>query len=76
MRYAENKPPLSTETSHGIDPDYRCISPAVWWWWRILWSQPRVLVIERVLLSMSRDAEVAASETNLVLNIAILCSVG
>jgi hypothetical protein len=29
---------------NGIDPDYRCIGAAVWRR-RILWSQPRVLVI-------------------------------
>jgi hypothetical protein len=31
---------------NGIDPDYRFTGAAVWRW-RILWSQPRVLVIER-----------------------------
>ena len=40
-------PALSTEASHGIDPDYRCISAAVWRR-RILGSQSRVLVTERI----------------------------
>jgi hypothetical protein len=36
------------ETSHGINPDYRCISAAVWRRRRILGSQSRVLVTDRV----------------------------
>jgi hypothetical protein len=35
----------------GIDPDYCCPGAAVWRWRRILWSQARVLVIERLLRS-------------------------
>jgi hypothetical protein len=39
------------EASDGIDPDYRRIAAAVWRRRRILWSQARVLVIERPLRS-------------------------
>jgi uncharacterized protein YjbJ (UPF0337 family) len=41
------RPAPSTEASHGIDPDYRCISAAVWWRRRILGSQSRLLVTGR-----------------------------
>jgi hypothetical protein len=46
------------EVSHGIDPDYRCINGAVWRRRRLLWSQTRVLVTERVpaLQAVSREA--------------------
>ena len=47
MRCAVNNLSAVKGDSHGIDPDYRCPSAAVWRRWRILWSQARVLVIER-----------------------------
>jgi hypothetical protein len=40
------RPVLSTEVFHGIDPDHRCTTAAVWRRRRILWSQSRLLVIE------------------------------
>jgi hypothetical protein len=42
----KNRPLPSTEASHGIDPDYRCATAAVWRRRRIPWSQSRLLVIE------------------------------
>ena len=42
----KNWPLPSTEASHGIDPDYRCATAAVWRRRRIPWSQSRLLVIE------------------------------
>ena len=39
-------PASSSEKCHGIDPDYRCITTALWRWWRILGSPSRYLVID------------------------------
>ena len=45
--YALQLPPASSsEKCHGIDPDYRCITTALWRWWRILGSPSRYLVID------------------------------
>jgi hypothetical protein len=46
------EPSPSTETSHGIDPDYRCITAAVWRR-RVLWSQAWYLV------NLARSVEAA-----------------
>jgi len=46
MRCAENRPASPKEAFHGIDPDYRCATAAVWRRRRLPWSQSRLLVIE------------------------------
>ena len=48
MRYAANKASTVKGDFHGNDPNYRCVSASVRRWRRILGSQSRLLVIDRV----------------------------